>query len=240
MPQTSSTPFHLSDPAIFGFDESLQVPATPPSFPEDPSLFPISSDLGCLSRLHATDAPLPLSNDYMVPGIGISFSNISSSMSSKWTSSSPQCQDNSTTASTMHASNSSSIRLRRNAVFIPRVISDSICQMFDINVESDKQETVLNNYEELNAVHSVISNCSNAKNSQKLSCRGYDSKVSAILYDWLHKHVDNPFPTSSEKKALIKETGLTKMQLKNWFCNVRRRKLPYTTRKTRTKKHFRW
>lgn len=46
-----------------------------------------------------------------------------------------------------------------------------------------------------------------------------------VLNEWLKTHLDNPYPTSLEKKDLISKTSLSNVQLSNWFINVRRRKL---------------
>lgn len=46
-----------------------------------------------------------------------------------------------------------------------------------------------------------------------------------ILNSWLLNHLNNPYPTSQEKRELLIKTGLTKIQLSNWFINVRRRKI---------------
>ncbi|CCH60177.1 hypothetical protein TBLA_0C03740 [Henningerozyma blattae CBS 6284] len=46
-----------------------------------------------------------------------------------------------------------------------------------------------------------------------------------ILNDWLLNHLRNPYPTPKEKSELLVLTGLTKIQLSNWFINVRRRKV---------------
>ena len=46
-----------------------------------------------------------------------------------------------------------------------------------------------------------------------------------ILNHWLANHINNPYPTPAEKNELLKQTGLTKIQLSNWFINVRRRKV---------------
>ncbi|SCU96737.1 LAMI_0F07558g1_1 [Lachancea mirantina] len=46
-----------------------------------------------------------------------------------------------------------------------------------------------------------------------------------ILNAWLLAHMDNPYPTPQEKRELLIQTGLTKVQLSNWFINVRRRKV---------------
>lgn len=46
-----------------------------------------------------------------------------------------------------------------------------------------------------------------------------------ILNNWLLNHLNNPYPTQDEKNDLLIKTGLTKVQLSNWFINVRRRKV---------------
>jgi hypothetical protein len=48
-----------------------------------------------------------------------------------------------------------------------------------------------------------------------------DSK--RILFDWLKKHKQDPYPRADEKSRLCKETGLTLIQLNNWLINARRR-----------------
>ncbi|CAI4464796.1 CQS_1a_G0018240.mRNA.1.CDS.1 [Saccharomyces cerevisiae] len=47
----------------------------------------------------------------------------------------------------------------------------------------------------------------------------------SILNKWLHEHVNNPYPTVQEKRELLAKTGLTKLQISNWFINARRRKI---------------
>ncbi|KAJ1732207.1 hypothetical protein LPJ61_002161 [Coemansia biformis] len=56
----------------------------------------------------------------------------------------------------------------------------------------------------------------------------YDDHVNRVLYGWLEQNMVNPYPSPQAKLDLMKKSGLSKMQLKNWFCNVRRRKLPDT------------
>ncbi|SCW00505.1 LAFE_0C05666g1_1 [Lachancea fermentati] len=46
-----------------------------------------------------------------------------------------------------------------------------------------------------------------------------------ILNNWLLSHLNNPYPTPQEKRELLIKTGLSKVQLSNWFINVRRRKI---------------
>ncbi|KOG99424.1 Tos8p [Saccharomyces eubayanus] len=46
-----------------------------------------------------------------------------------------------------------------------------------------------------------------------------------ILNKWLLEHINNPYPTLQEKRELLAQTGLTKLQISNWFINARRRKV---------------
>ncbi|CCE61931.1 hypothetical protein TPHA_0B02580 [Tetrapisispora phaffii CBS 4417] len=46
-----------------------------------------------------------------------------------------------------------------------------------------------------------------------------------VLNKWLLNHLGNPYPTPKEKEELLELTGLSKIQLSNWFINVRRRKI---------------
>lgn len=46
-----------------------------------------------------------------------------------------------------------------------------------------------------------------------------------ILKGWIFDHVENPYPTMAEKDMLGRRTGLSQLQIKNWFANARRRAL---------------
>jgi hypothetical protein len=45
--------------------------------------------------------------------------------------------------------------------------------------------------------------------------------ASKILSDWFQTHYTHPYPSQEEKEILIRQTGLTKIQIKNWFVNHR-------------------
>ncbi|SCU81140.1 LAFA_0C02938g1_1 [Lachancea sp. 'fantastica'] len=50
-------------------------------------------------------------------------------------------------------------------------------------------------------------------------------KTVEILNQWLLTHLNYPYPSPQEKRELLLKTGLSKVQLSNWFINVRRRKV---------------
>ena len=68
----------------------------------------------------------------------------------------------------------------------------------------------------------------------------YPKAVRKVLREWLHKNLTNPYPSEEEKLELADKTGLTVLQLNNWFINSRRRKFkslidksrPYLNRQT--------
>ncbi|BFZ53519.1 Homeobox protein tos8 [Savitreella phatthalungensis] len=47
--------------------------------------------------------------------------------------------------------------------------------------------------------------------------------VTQYLRAWLHEHVDHPYPSEDQKRALGEHTGLNMNQISNWFINARRR-----------------
>jgi len=62
---------------------------------------------------------------------------------------------------------------------------------------------------------------SSKKNSKK---RGIFSKVATnILRAWLFQHLTHPYPSEDQKKQLAQDTGLSILQVNNWFINARRR-----------------
>ncbi len=46
-----------------------------------------------------------------------------------------------------------------------------------------------------------------------------------ILNEWILNNMDNPYPNHTQKRLLLEQTGLSNVQLSNWFINKRRRRL---------------
>jgi hypothetical protein len=44
-----------------------------------------------------------------------------------------------------------------------------------------------------------------------------------ILTAWLKTHLEHPYPDDDEKDELLARTGITVLQMNNWFVNARRR-----------------
>ncbi|TRY58044.1 hypothetical protein DNTS_022697 [Danionella cerebrum] len=54
--------------------------------------------------------------------------------------------------------------------------------------------------------------------------RGIFPKVATnIMRTWLFQHLTHPYPSEEQKKQLSQDTGLTILQVNNWFINARRR-----------------
>jgi hypothetical protein len=51
------------------------------------------------------------------------------------------------------------------------------------------------------------------------------AKATAVLKEWILEHLSKPYPTEEEKNVLKNKTGLSVMQITNWFSNARRRTL---------------
>ncbi|KAL5575978.1 hypothetical protein UlMin_017677 [Ulmus minor] len=51
--------------------------------------------------------------------------------------------------------------------------------------------------------------------------RGLPERAVSVLRAWLFEHFLHPYPKTSDKVMLAKQTGLTRSQVSNWFINAR-------------------
>ncbi|XP_042193942.1 homeobox protein Meis1-like isoform X2 [Callorhinchus milii] len=62
------------------------------------------------------------------------------------------------------------------------------------------------------------------KDKRRQKKRGIFPKVATnIMRAWLFQHLTHPYPSEEQKKQLALDTGLTILQVNNWFINARRR-----------------
>ncbi|XP_047132366.2 homeobox protein Meis3 isoform X1 [Hydra vulgaris] len=62
------------------------------------------------------------------------------------------------------------------------------------------------------------------KDKKKQKKRGIFPKMATnIMKGWLFQHLTHPYPSEEQKRQLANETGLTIVQVNNWFINARRR-----------------
>jgi len=51
----------------------------------------------------------------------------------------------------------------------------------------------------------------------------FPKSATNIMKAWLFQHLTHPYPSEDQKRALAQDTGLTILQVNNWFINARRR-----------------
>ena len=61
-----------------------------------------------------------------------------------------------------------------------------------------------------------------SKNGKK-SRGNHPKSATACLKGWLFDHLVHPYPTEQQRDELCLQTGLSKLQISNWFVNARRR-----------------
>lgn len=59
--------------------------------------------------------------------------------------------------------------------------------------------------------------------------------VTQVLRTWLNNHLSHPYPSEDDKLQLMNQTGLSLVQVSNWFINARRRSLPPNHRKGKSR-----
>lgn len=112
---------------------------------------------------------------------------------------------------------------------LPNHVSVSSASSTSSTTSSATLVSPQNNIKSLDTVpHDLLSNKQhNSKVLKKHSVKrsNLPKRTVEILNDWLLNHLHDPYPTPHEKMELLGRTGLTKIQLSNWFINVRRRKV---------------
>jgi hypothetical protein len=74
-----------------------------------------------------------------------------------------------------------------------------------------------------NTPNSTQSGSSASANSKKRT--NLPRETIDILNEWIVNNLDNPYPNHTQKRMLLEKTGLSNVQLSNWFINKRRRRL---------------
>lgn len=68
---------------------------------------------------------------------------------------------------------------------------------------------------------------SDADTPQKIHQGGrrvkFNRRITDILTTWLLDHLNDPYPTPTEKTELARVTGLLPSQIQHWFTNIRKR-----------------
>ncbi|VDN19153.1 unnamed protein product [Dibothriocephalus latus] len=66
--------------------------------------------------------------------------------------------------------------------------------------------------------------CEDRTSTKRQKKRGIFPKVATnTMRAWLFQHLSHPYPSEEQKKQLAQDTGLTILQVNNWFINARRR-----------------
>ena len=98
-----------------------------------------------------------------------------------------------------------------------------------LSVNSTNRKSVKSNNDNSNVTTNKTSKqtVGTSKVTKKTSTKrsNLPKKTVEILNNWLLNHLHDPYPSPEEKLELLEQTGLTKVQLSNWFINVRRRKV---------------
>ena len=50
----------------------------------------------------------------------------------------------------------------------------------------------------------------------------FPSESTSALKKWLLENIENPYLKHADKIKLTRESGLTKLQIQNWFINIRK------------------
>ena len=142
----------------------------------------------------------------------------------------PKVQTENSISKLIHPSNTETTATTTSSTPITNIAKES---NYTIKQETNKSQNQITAIIETNTISAKISEEIRRK-SEPLDKRSIDRRQSRsnlpketiqVLNSWLLNHLNNPYPTAQEKRELLIKTGLTKIQLSNWFINVRRRKI---------------
>lgn len=104
----------------------------------------------------------------------------------------------------------------------PRILEDMIYR--DPSEDSEGESTRKRSTSAQNSQTQEIEDfTSNNQSSQFGRYKRIPEKSIHLLQEWILTHWYHPYPSDEEKVTLCAETGLSLMQLNNWFTNSRRR-----------------
>lgn len=95
--------------------------------------------------------------------------------------------------------------------------SENSHQESDI-INEEQQDEAENDDEEYEGALKIT----RIRNRRYIRMPNFAKRSVVVLKNWLHQHLDNPYPTHREKEILSKESGLSKRQIQNWFTNARK------------------
>lgn len=61
----------------------------------------------------------------------------------------------------------------------------------------------------------------NSEDYWKAVGRQYENNPRQVLQEWMLQHFDKPYPSGDDKKLLADITGMSQVQVSNWFINCR-------------------
>ncbi len=76
------------------------------------------------------------------------------------------------------------------------------------------------------------------KNRRYIRMPNFPKRATTELTTWLADHLENPYPSQSEKERLCAQTGLSKKQIQNWLTNARKRNWQPMLKKQQQKDTF--
>lgn len=92
----------------------------------------------------------------------------------------------------------------------------------DLHADSDSDDGMIN--EEM--VKSEMGDLDNGFGDIRKRRGNLPKDSVSYLRHWLDQHRFHPYPTEDEKLVMSQDTGLSNLQICNWFINARRRILP--------------